>query len=134
MKTTSSPSATSRPLPLIILAGGDPRPVELPPTGSEHKPLSGFKAVRIEIHGRCLISHVIERFQESGAFDPIVIAGPKDVYGNVSCSVPVIDTNGSIGHNIRVAVTAVRESHPEGHQARGDLKLREIASPLRSSQ
>ncbi|MEE8142556.1 MAG: hypothetical protein V3T77_05610 [Planctomycetota bacterium] len=108
----NSSSATTGPMPLIILGGCDAKPGALPESVGELQPLSGYKAVSIQIHGRRLISHVIERFQETGAFQPIVIAGPAEVYRQAP--VPVIDTNGSFGHNIRVAIETLRETHPEG--------------------
>jgi len=101
-------------IPLIILGGSDRRPGELPPAGQGLHPLGGYKGVDIEIAGRPLIAHVIERLRTCSVFDPISIAGPRSVYSAAVPGVSIVDVDGSVGHNIRIALQAVRQSYPSG--------------------
>lgn len=100
-----------RPLPLIVLAGYDPRPPVLPEEGADHHPLVGSKGIDIRIDGRPMIDLLLERVQASGAFDPIYIGGPHAVYGHRRGQATVIHTDGSFGHNIAVTVDAVQHRH-----------------------
>ena len=94
------------PLPLIILAGGA-KPSELVPDRPDSHRLFGPKGVTVRIGGRPLIDLVIERFQTSGAFEPIFIAGPAASYGPSRGPATVIDTDGDFGTNIRVSLEVV---------------------------
>ncbi len=94
----------SESLPLIILAGGIKEPPVLPESGADKKPLSGAKGIDIEIGGRPLIDHLLERLLECGAFGPIWIAGPVAAYGESRLGCEVIDTNESLGRNTEVAM------------------------------
>ncbi len=95
-----------RQIPLVILGGADSRPVRLPDGSEDRHPLSGCKGVDVRLAGRCLIEVVRERLQESGAFDPIWIAGPESVYRDAGVEGHIIDTNGSFGDNIRAGTEA----------------------------
>lgn len=100
------------PIPLIILGGADRRPATLPPTGSGKHALPGYKGVDIKVGERRLISVAIERLQQCRAFDPIVIAGPQQVYRDAGISARVVHTDGNFGENIRAGVEALRAEHP----------------------
>lgn len=99
-------------LPLIILAGFDPRPAVLPASGADKHPLVGSKGIDIRIGDRALIDLLIERLRASGAFDPIYIGGPREAYGDEREDAQVIDTQGSFGHNIAVTIGEVSRRHP----------------------
>lgn len=101
-----------RPIPLIILAGADRRPADLPPDGSDLHPLSGYKGATVRFDGRPLVEVVASRASESGGFGPIYLAGPKSAYGEVADWVQRIDTDGAFGENLRASVSAVRDRHP----------------------
>lgn len=98
--------------PLIILAGFDSRPGILPPEGADKHPLVGAKALDVRVNGVPLIDIVVQRVVASGAFGPVYIAGPARLYGERRGDAEVIDTEGSLGHNIRVALDAMRSRHP----------------------
>lgn len=99
-------------IPLIVLAGSDRRPAELPRKGRGKRPLWGSKGVAVKIGGRPLIDLLLERLRECGYFDPIYIGGPAKVYGEVHNGVPVIDTDSSFGKNIQVTLEAVEKEFP----------------------
>lgn len=95
-------------LPLVLLAGRDRRPAAgLPEEGREQHRLKGYKAMEVEIAGRPLIAHLLERLRASRAFDPIFLAGPERVYGALAGEVRLVDTDGDFGDNIRAGVEAV---------------------------
>lgn len=94
-------------LPLVVLAGSDPRPGSLPELGADLHPLEGPKGMALKIQGRPLIDLLIERLRASGCFEPIFIAGPTAVYGQQRLECEVIDTDSTFGRNIRAAVETV---------------------------
>lgn len=98
--------------PLIILAGFDARPGTLPPEGADKHPLVGAKALDLRLSGTPLIDVVVDRAARSGCFGPMYIAGPTRLYGERRGDAQVVDTEGSIGHNIRSALAVVRQQHP----------------------
>ncbi|MCP4664552.1 MAG: NTP transferase domain-containing protein [bacterium] len=102
----------NRTIPLIVLAGSDRRPAELPSKGRGKRPVWGSKGVAIKIGGRPLIDLLLERLRECGYFDPIYIGGPAAVYGELHDGVPVIDTDSSFGKNIQVALETVEKEFP----------------------
>lgn len=91
-------------IPLIILAGSDSKPAALPEKGADLHPIPGPKGLALEIAGRPIIDHLIQRMDESGYFAPIFIAGPADLYGPTRGAATVIDTDGTFGDNIKAAV------------------------------
>jgi len=105
------------PLPLVILAGSDPHPAELPESGAGLHPLKGYKGMDLKIKGLPLIDLLLECLQASGHFNPIFIAGPKKLYGAARHGAVVIDTDLNFGKNIEQSVTAVRASCGSGLMA-----------------
>lgn len=97
----------NEPVPLIVLAGGDAKPSELPEAGAELHPLEGAKGLALEIQGRPIIDVLLDRLRESGCFAPIYIAGPAELYGNERSGHRVIDTDSTFGGNIQAAVEVV---------------------------
>ena len=51
-------------IPIVILAGSDRRPAEMPADGRHEHPLSGYKGVDIRIGGRSLVATVIDRLRD----------------------------------------------------------------------
>ena len=97
-------SAETRPLPLVILAGGDPEPPTLPAAGRKLHPLRGIKAAKLRVGRRPLLNVLIERFASSGRFDPIFVAGPANLFAEVPATARVIDTDANFGENLQAAV------------------------------
>jgi molybdopterin-guanine dinucleotide biosynthesis protein A len=95
------------PIPLIILGGRDRRRSQLPDSGNGQQPLEGYKAVDLCIGDRPLICHVIDRWQATGAFDPIFLAGPAQRYRDFCPGIELVDTDGDFGQNIRAGLEAV---------------------------
>ncbi len=108
------PRKSGSTLPLIVLAGGDRKPVRLPEEGAGKHPLSGLKGFDIRLGDRPMIDLLLDRLRAAGTFDPIFIAGPAGVYGQARQGARVIDTDGSFGENIRVSLERVMAEHPEG--------------------
>ncbi|MCB1036157.1 MAG: nucleotidyltransferase family protein [Acidobacteria bacterium] len=104
-------------LPLVILGGRDRRGSELPEEGHDKHPIHGYKAVDLRIGGRPLISLLLERLRACGCFDPILLAGPERVYRPVCPDLPMVDTDGSFGQNIRAAFEALEGISHVGHVA-----------------
>lgn len=102
------------PIPLIILGGSDIVPARLPEGTRGRHSLGGYKAISLRIAGRPLILHLTERLRRTKAFAPIYVAGPASIYRKVEPSVPVIDTDGSLGANLRAGVDTVRRSGFKG--------------------
>jgi molybdopterin-guanine dinucleotide biosynthesis protein A len=103
-----SPRGGESPLPLIILGGGARESERIADEGPAHR-LSGPKGATIRLGDRLLIDVVVERFRQSGAFDPIFIAGPASTYGPSRGAAEVIDTDADFGDNIRHALDRVTE-------------------------
>ena len=104
-------SGDLRPLPLVVLAGSDERPAALPEGSGKHA-IQGKKGVEVQVEGRPLIDHVLERMLGSGHFDPAYIAGPRAVYGDRRGGAEVIDTDRSLGENLQTVIEAMVERHP----------------------
>lgn len=100
------------PIPIVILAGSDRRPAELPERGRDKHPLAGFKSLAVRIGDRTLIEHAVERLRSSRWFDPVLVAGPAAVYEGKSGGAAIVDTDGTLGDNVRAGVEAVRAAHP----------------------
>ena len=106
-------STPSPPLPLILLAGGSRRYERMPEAAAAHHPLSGYKSAGLRLDGRPMIQAVCEAFARGGAFAPIYVAGPEDVFRHIlPPSVQLIDTDGNFGDNLRAATEHVVERHP----------------------
>jgi hypothetical protein len=96
-----------QPIPIVVLAGTDRKPAELPAQGRDKHPLIGYKAVDVRIDGKTLIEAVVERLRDSGWFSPIHIAGPRRVYAEFAGPASIIDTDGSFGDNVHAAVEQI---------------------------
>ena len=103
------------PIPLVVLAGSDPRPAALPESGADLHPVAGPKGMALKIKGRPIIDLLLERLQASGYFDPIYIAGPAGVYGPERGGCKVIDTDSTFGKNIEHGVEVVMAECPGRH-------------------
>lgn len=99
-------------IPIIILGGCDARPSVLPPAGRGLHPLGSYKAAAIRLHGVPLIAHLVDRLKGCPEFDPIYVAGPKEIYGTQGLSATIIDTDSTFAENIRVAIEWVGSQGP----------------------
>lgn len=108
----SAQGGVLEPIPLVVLAGSDPRPAALPESGADLHPVSGPKGMALEIGGRPIIDLLLERLQASGYFEPIFIAGPARVYGPERGGCRVIDTDSTFGENIEHGVEVVMKQCP----------------------
>jgi len=102
-----------RAIPIIILAGSDGRPSELPRGANVGKSLSGLKGADITIDGLPLVCNVARRIRATRSFGPIYVAGPARIYRSICPDVELIDTNADFGTNIDRALRIVRARHPE---------------------
>lgn len=103
---------TVRALPIIVLAGSDLRPADLPADGRDKHPLAGYKGADVRIGDRTLIEAVVDRLRRSERFDPIYVAGPASAFAPIGTGATVIDSDGTFGENIQTALEAVRAAHP----------------------
>ena len=103
---------TNRTLPVIVLAGSDRQPVDLPRGGHDKHPLSGYKGVDVRIGGRTLIEVVIERLRSSGHFDPIYVVGPAGPLEPVRSCARLVVSDGTFGRNIKVSLEAAQRENP----------------------
>ncbi|MEE8523232.1 MAG: hypothetical protein V3T72_04815 [Thermoanaerobaculia bacterium] len=99
-------------IPLIILGGRDRAGTQLPEAGRGKHVLRGYKAIDLRIAGRPLINILLDRLRACDRFDPIYVAGPRDIYEPVVTGVRFIDTDGTFGGNIRVSLEAVGAELP----------------------
>jgi len=100
-------------VPLIVLAGNDPRPPRLPSGREDLHPIVGAKAVDLRIGGRPLIQWVLERARASRSFHPIYVAGNRTKFEGIDLGdAEIIDTDRSFGENIQVALAEVSARHP----------------------
>lgn len=105
------PAEAERP-PIIVLGGRDARAGALPEGVEGLHALAGYKGAAVHIDGRALIECVVERFEQSGEFASIYIAGPHSVYGERRGGTAVIDVTGSIDETLRAGIEAVSRAHP----------------------
>ena len=96
----------ARSIPVTILAGSDRKPGALPESGAGLHPLAVYKGVAIKIDDRPLIELLVERLAATPGFGPVAIAGPARVYGPLGLAAEIIDTDGSVGANLRAAIEA----------------------------
>jgi hypothetical protein len=99
-------------LPMVILGGSDLEPADLPDNVRGKHPLSVYKGAHIRIEGKPLIHAIAERLKACGAFDPIYVAGPADVYRQIDAPTEIIDTDGTFGDNIRAGIEHLQSTHP----------------------
>ncbi len=99
-------------LPIVILAGSDPRPAALPADGRDKHPLAGYKGVDVRIGDRTLVETVVDRLRASGRFDPVYVAGPASGFERTQAESSLIDADGTFGQNIQTSLEAVRSAHP----------------------
>jgi hypothetical protein len=100
------------PVPLIVLGGSDPQPAELPESGHDRQPLSGFKGSVVRIEGRPIIELICERARESGMFSSVYVVGPARIYDRLPDHVRLIDSDGTFGQNIRAGFEGAGADHP----------------------
>ena len=113
-----APVSSSRPLPLVLLAGGSRRFEVLPDgkavTESDRAALAGYKAIDLRIGGRPVIELGVRRFRSSPVFSPIYIAGPEKLYADLDLGdVRFVDTDGDFGTNLQNATEAIHAEHPD---------------------
>ena len=89
-----------KPIPAVILAGSDRKPVPVPPGAEPGRFLVGYKGADVLVGGRPLIQVLRERLLASGGLSPVLVVGPRRVYEPL---VPgaVIDTDRDVGQNLR---------------------------------
>ena len=104
-------------IPILILGGGDRKPVRLPPGVHGKHPLTGCKGVDLRIGGRCMVDILIDRLHGSGAFDPVYVSGPADAYRAAGIPAILIDTDRGFGRNLQTGIEGVRQHHPHGPMA-----------------
>jgi hypothetical protein len=98
-------------IPITIMAGSDHAPGHLPESSSGLHSLSTFyKGVEVTVGDRPLIALLIEEIEKSGSFGPVTIAGPAAIYEPLGLNAKILDTNGSIGTNLKAAMDDHRES------------------------
>lgn len=108
-----------RSIPVTILAGSDLAPSTLPASGAGLHPLAAYKGATIRVGGRALLELLAERLAAAGGFGPLSVAGPARVVEPLGLEARVIDTDGSVGANLRAAI--------EAHVAAGGGPLAVIA-------
>jgi hypothetical protein len=99
-------------IPIVILAGSDARPAELPEEGRDRHPLTGYKGATVRIGDRSLVEVVIERLEACDRFGPIYVAGPGRAYEDIRQRARLIEADGTLGDNIRDSIEVVRREHP----------------------
>jgi hypothetical protein len=101
---------------MIILGGSDRRPGTLPAGRADLHALGTYKGHAIQLAGRPLIRHLVERVRAAPGFGPIGVAGPARAYGGLDLGVELIDTDGTIADNLRAALAhhAARAPGPPG--------------------
>lgn len=97
-------------IPVTILGGSDGKPGMLPESGAGLHPLATYKGVAIRVGGRPLVAWLVERLAQAEGFGPVAVAGPARVYGPLGLGVELVDTDGSVGENLRAAIEAHRRA------------------------
>ncbi len=94
-------------IPITIMAGSDHAPGHLPESSPGLHSLSAFyKGAEVKVGNRPLIALLIEQIEKSGRFGPVTIAGPASIYQPLELNAKILDTNGSIATNLKVALDA----------------------------
>jgi len=102
---------SNRPIPILILGGSDPKAARLPEAGKDKHAISGYKAIDMTIGGVPLIELLVRKLKACGGFDPVYIAGPREIYSGVP-DLKVVDTAGNLGKNLRTGMERLRIAHP----------------------
>ncbi len=100
-----------RSVPVTILGGSDRKPGSMPESGGGLHPLATYKGVAVQVEGRPLVAHLVERLRASQGFGPITIAGPARVYEPLGLDARILDTDASVAGNLRAAIEAHGVSH-----------------------
>ena len=91
-------------IPLTILGGSDlvAGPAEGPTAGLH--PLACYKGAHLRIGGRPLAALLAQRLLATGGFGPVRVAGPARVYAQLCPELEIVDTDSSVGANLRAAI------------------------------
>lgn len=93
-----------RSIPVVILGGSDRKPAHLPASGAKLHPLVEYKGAALQVRGRPLIAHLVQRLNAAEAFGPVTITGPARVYGSLGLEAKVLDSDGSVATNLRASI------------------------------
>jgi hypothetical protein len=97
-------------IPIVILAGSDRRAGAVPSGAEDFHFIVAYKGAELRVGNRLLIQELLDRVRDSDAFGEIYVAGPKRVFESlVDCQ--IIDTDGTVGDNVRVAMEHVLAVH-----------------------
>ena len=104
-------------MPVVLLAGRDRGSTRLPEEGQDHHLLKGYKSLDLEVAGKPLIAELADRLKATGAFAPVWIAGPADLYqplvdSGLLAGARLVDTDGDFGQNLEAGVETARAAHP----------------------
>ncbi len=95
-------------LPIIVLAGSDSRPSEVPETLPRDEMLAGPKGTIPLRSGNCLAAELIARVRASGCFTEPLLLGPRSWYeGKVDCE--LIHVEGALIQTLRQLVHTANE-------------------------
>ena len=98
-------------LPLLMLAGSDRRPGALPAEARGMHSIVAYKAAELHARGRALIEWVLDRYEASGRFGPIWIAGPRSAYGSLDPRARIVDTDADVATNLERGLAAIAREH-----------------------
>ncbi len=97
-------------IPIVILAGSDKREGAVPSGAEDFHFIVAYKGAELRVGDRFLIQELLDRVRDSEAFGEVYVAGPKHVFDSlVDCR--IIDTDGTVGDNVRVAMEQVIAEH-----------------------
>ena len=95
-------------LPIIVLAGSDAQPAEVPAGLHRDAMLTGPKGtIRLQ-NGRCMAAELIDRIRASECFEEPWLMGPRDWYEQqVDC--PLVPVEGSLAETLRQLIATTRQ-------------------------
>ena len=91
-------------LPLIVLGGSDRAPAPVTEHNRSLHPLTAYKGAALRVGDRPYLRVIADRLRAAGGWGPIGVAGPAHVYAGLDEALEIVDTDGSVGANLRAAV------------------------------
>jgi hypothetical protein len=102
-------------VPVVVLAGSDRQAPVLPPAARGEHPLGGYKGIDVRIGDRPLAALVVERVARVRGLGPVYLVGPARAFEDLAgAGARLIDSDGTLGDNIRAAVRGVAAGQGAG--------------------
>ncbi len=95
-------------MPIIVLAGSNPRGGAVPTGKKSADMLDGYKGALRLPNGKLLVQEVVERYAAAGRFETPIVVGPARVYADAALPCEVVNAEGSLATSLKRTMQTIR--------------------------